>query len=443
MIEIIDNSTITTIKLWFQRRKMERAWSVITALTILTSAGDTQASPTGPAVYEDAWIPKRYEVMTKQINREEGYVSPMLWIRREKQENGTPQTIEEKARLINMADAWSCDGDPPRCKRLEANTPGVLYHEADQTYDHRGMKTRWLGGPSLTIENFWETFKQEGRLGRRNPTDQQTAEEGTSPTLKSGLHPEGRPHRLQWAFNGRPIYDHTAGMADDGDRNHQTHFWVGELFDLHLDNVTAIDDGIYTAIYRLLNNTPILETEIRLTVKYLPTPTIFGGDGRANTIAIRKGDKKTPVTCLATTGEPRATMEWYKDGIQLGPNNITDISNDRKIVQRIILGAEDQGARIACRMTSEFTHKTRTITAKVTWLQSTHAKTRKTRTAALQPAAMTIMVALIMVGALVGGTGAVLIRRRRAMRRTTTEATSRAHKNKEEQEGTETTKAKV
>ena len=422
---------------------MEGAWSLITALTILTFAGDTQASPAGSAVYEDAWIPKRYEVMAKQINKEKGNMSPMLWIRREKKEDGTPQTIEEKARLINMADAWSCDGDPPHCKKLEANTPGVLYHETDQTYDHRGMKTRWLGGPSLTIENFWETFKQEGRLGRRNPTDQQTAEEGTSPTIKSGLHPEGRPQRFQWAFNGKLIYDHTAGMPDDGDRNHQTHFWVGDLFDLHLDNITALDDGIYTAIYRILNDTPILETEIRLTVKYLPTPTIFGGDGRANIIEMRKGDKETPVTCLATTGEPRATMEWYKDGIQLEPNKITDISNDRKIIQRITLGAEDQGTRIACMMTSEFTHQTRTITTEVTWLPDTHTKTGETRTAALQPVAMTIMVALITVGALVGGTGTVLIRRRRAMRKAETKTTNGEHRNMKTQEGAEIAKTTV
>ena len=94
-------------------------------------------------------------------------------------------------------------------------------------------------------------------------------------------------------------------------------------------------------------------------------------------------------------------------------------------------------------MTSEFTHQTRTITTEVTWLPDTHTKTGETRTAALQPVAMTIMVALITVGALVGGTGTVLIRRRRAMRKAETKTTNGEHRNMKTQEGAERAKTTV
>ena len=79
-------------------------------------------------------------------------------------------------------------------------------------------------------------------------------------------------------------------------------------------NVTSRDTGTYTAVYKLRENAPILETEIMMTVQYLPIPRVFGKEGKVNLVYMRRKETRTTATCLSALGEPPADMTWYKDG---------------------------------------------------------------------------------------------------------------------------------
>ena len=344
------------------------------------------------------------------------HVGPMIMIETVRGEGDPAPTMEDLARQVNEADAWTCKGDPPKCERMSKDAKGVMYYGADEVHDHRGMGTRWLGGPSLTMDNIWENKGEDDEEGQRPPTASIRVDEGTSPTLKSGLHLGAKPYRVQWAFNKVPLYDHTNGLPDDGKSDHHTHFWIGELFDMNLVNVTARDTGRYTAVFRLHEVGPILETEINMTVQYLPTPMIFGGKGQPNKIRIRADEHQTTATCLATVGEPRAQMTWLKDGQRIRESNITDDSDSRRTLQTIRVSKEDEGALITCKMTSSYTSEANTASVKVRRDRASPprvgAKLADRRAKILQPVAVAALTAVALVCLIIGATGTVMLRKR-------------------------------
>ena len=352
---------------------------------------------------------------------EASHTRPMIMIESVRGEGDPAPTQEDLAAQVNQGDAWTCSGNPPKCDRMTTDAKGVMFYGPDEIYDHRGMGTRWLGGPTLTMENIWENDRNAIGKANRQPTANMTVTEGDSPRLKSGLHKNGKPIRVQWAFNKTPLYDHTNGLPDDGDRNHHTMFWIGELFDMILENVTAKDTGRYTAIYRLRGTEPMLETEIDLKVQYLPTPTMFSGDGQPSKLQLAIGQNETTATCLATKGEPPATMTWFKDGQQLNNSMIVDKSDHRRTIQTIRVLREDEGALITCKIGSTFTEKEKTVTRKVKCEKEKHkiptplvgASKSRAEDTILRPVAVALLSCTAVLGLALCITGAVALKKRR------------------------------
>ena len=393
-------------------------WLRLAIVWALASAPHAEANGEVPGSADrtqtDAEKAKELEHRTQQIYNAEGYSRPLLWT----DPKGHAGDTSETARLVNAAEAWNCEGNPPRCHKIGKDTEGVVYHGKDTTQDHKGMGTRWLGGPTLTLDNIWTSTglgnyqNQNGRLS----TAWMTVPEGASPTLGSGVHEEGKPYRLRWAFNKKPLYDHTNGLPDNGERNHHTEFWISYGFNLNMENVTARDTGTYTAAYTLRQDDPILETQILLTVQYLPKPKVFGKDGRSSTVYIKQGEKETTATCLSAVGEPEATMTWLLDGTKVQADKIRDASDTRRIKKTIIIKREDIGALLTCKVSNTDSGRSSTASVKVKGTRPTlplvQETKKKVRNAILQPATVAILTATAITGLVVGITGAVMMKRK-------------------------------
>lgn len=381
-------------------------WVLVTLLTAST------AKVADDPVAEAAWI-KELEHDTQGIYDAEGYSRPVLWT----DTRGQPRDPARTAKLVNEAKAWTCNGNPPRCARLREDTEEVVYHGEDTTVDHRGMGTRYLGGPSLTLDNIWMSARNYLVTKNRPPTVWETVQEGASPVLASGVHPGGKPYRLRWAFDGKPLYDHTNGLPDNGERHHHTEFWISHGFDLNLVNVTSRDTGTYTAVYKLRENDPILETEIMMTVQYLPIPRVFGKEGKVNLVYMRRKETRTTATCLSALGEPPADMTWYKDGTKADEATVISGSDDRRLMKTIKLQRKDVGALLTCKVTSTHTATTATASTKVKGDKQQTPLVQESKNnvtnATLQPVAVAILTITAIAGLAVGITGAVVMKKKR------------------------------
>lgn len=388
--------------------------ALVLAAATASEASDGKSGTKGPGNNSRRQA-EQLEMMARQINEAEGYSAPRIMMETELDGGAGSPSIEDTVKRMNAADAWSCEGIPPRCERMKKDTKGVMYYETDTDQDHRGMATRWLGGPTLTMDNIWEVASTN-RNNKRPPTATMTIPEGTTPVLKSGVHHGGKPYRMQWAFNGKPLYDHTNGMPDDGDRNHHTRFWIGDSFDMILENITSRDTGTFTAVYNMQGDGPMLETEIYVTVQYLPIPTIFSKHGQTKGITIKTSEEWTTATCISTLGEPRALMAWFKDGNRIKEKKITDDDDDRRMMKTITILTADIGALLTCRITSNFTNKVNTASVKVKSQETKGPLVQETKTKSkttiLQPIAVAMLTGAAILGITAGITGAMMLKRR-------------------------------
>ena len=165
----------------------------------------------------------------------------------------------------------------------------------------------------------------------------------------------------------------------------------------------------------------MLETEIDLKVQYLPTPTMFSGDGQPSKLQLAIGQNETTATCLATKGEPPATMTWFKDGQQLNNSMIVDKSDHRRTIQTIRVLREDEGALITCKIGSTFTEKEKTVTRKVKCEKEKHkiptplvgASKSRAEDTILRPVAVALLSCTAVLGLALCITGAVALKKRR------------------------------
>ena len=323
----------------------------------------------------------------------------------------------DKADQVNKGNIWMCDGDPVRCDTQAADVTGVLYYGEDRVTDHRGMNTRWLGGPRLTLDNIWDHDLATDIDLMRPPTSTMRVMEGDSPILKSGINPRDKPMRVRWAFNRQAIYDHTNGLPDDGDDEHHTEFRVGRMFDIMLTEVRPEAAGRYSAVYQTHDTRPIMETDIELIVEYIPFPTIFVKDRKATRVTIHHHKEKVMLKCVASIGEPRALMTWHKDTHRVPKEVIEDRSNMHGQIQVLTVTKDDQGSMVTCSITSNLTTQTNSATVKVVPQRTgrrvkAHFEQSAKDKAEMDVGVMTVLVGATIVALAVGAAGAFVCARR-------------------------------
>ena len=322
----------------------------------------------------------------------------------------------ELATALTRYDAWKCEGDPPRCEKKIRPKDGVVYFQQDLFSNHRGMGTRVLGGPALTIENTRKPASIHETEPTRPPTFNLTVDAGDSPILKSGVEIGERPWRMQWSLDKDVLYDHTNGLPDDNNFDHPTEFRVGENFDLKLKEVTPRDAGRYTAIYRVHRDGAILETDIKLTILYLPEPHFFTRGKKVGKVEIKNEDERLPLTCVSQPGVPRARMRLYHNDSQIPETKVLKSTDERGTTQTVILTMDDIGSTIGCKMSVDKTKKTNSITITVHSLPKSSVEESRSKDVdkILEPMikAMTTTVG-IMIAATTIAVGIMIWRRRR------------------------------